>query len=126
MHSEYTKILESDRYRKSGKTPSIISAYLKSLIKRIGGCKYSSEKPSTTKVGVHISSDYSLFTIWTFDGIDNKHDVYRSEDCMKKFCESLREHVIKIINFEKKKMISLTNEQQELHEKTKICKKVRT
>ena len=26
--------------------------------------------------------------IWTFDGMESKHDVYRGEDCMKKFCES--------------------------------------
>ena len=28
---------------------------------------------------------------------------------------------MKVINFEKKKMIPLTNEQQELYKKTKIC-----
>ena len=33
----------------------------------------------------------------------NKHDVYKGKDCMKKFCESLREHAMKIINFIKKK-----------------------
>ena len=38
---------------------------------------------------------------------------------MKKFCESLREHTIKIINFEKKKMVPSTNGQQELHERQK-------
>ena len=32
---------------------------------------------------------------------------------MYTFCESLREHAMKIINFEKKKLIPLTNEQQE-------------
>ena len=26
----------------------------------------------------------------TFDGIENKHNVYRGDDCMKMFCESLR------------------------------------
>ena len=31
---------------------------------------------------------------------------------MKKFCESLREHAMKIDNFEKKKMNLLTKEQQ--------------
>ena len=30
------------------------------------------------------------------------HDVYRDEDCMKKFCESLREQAMRIIKFEKK------------------------
>ena len=32
---------------------------------------------------------------------------------MKTFCESLGEHAIKIINFKKKKMKLLTNEQQD-------------
>ena len=39
---------------------------------------------------------------------------------MKKFCKSLREDTMKINNFEKKKMKSLTNEQQESNQKTKI------
>ena len=43
--------------------------------------------------------------VWTFDGIENKHDVYGGEDCMKTFCESSREHAIKVINFEKKNAI---------------------
>ena len=36
--------------------------------------------------------------------IENKHDVYRGKDCMKKVCEFLREHTMKIINFKKKKI----------------------
>ena len=39
---------------------------------------------------------------------------------MKKFCEPLREHALNKINFEKKKIIPLTNEQLELNEKIKI------
>ena len=39
---------------------------------------------------------------------------------MKKFCESLREHVMKILNFKKKKINLLTNEQQKLYENAKI------
>ena len=42
--------------------------------------------------------------ILSFKSIENKHDVYRGKDCMKKNCEYLREHAIKIINFKKKKM----------------------
>ena len=48
--------------------------------------------------------------------LENKHDVYRGEDCMKRFCESLREHPMKII---KKKL--LTKEQQISYENVKIC-----
>lgn len=53
--------------------------------------------------------------IWTFDGIGNRNDKYRGEDCMKKYFESLREHVIEISNFEKKKMIPSTKEQYDLY-----------
>ena len=44
---------------------------------------------------------------------------------MQKFCEFLREHAMKIINFKKKKMKLLTKEQQESYENAKvsyICK----
>ena len=40
---------------------------------------------------------------------------------MKKFCEFLREHAMKIINFKKKKMKLLTREHQESYEHRKIC-----
>ena len=54
-----------------------------------------------------------MSTIWTFEGIENNHDVCRGKDSMKKFCISLRELAIKIITFEKKKMMPLTNEEYE-------------
>ena len=39
---------------------------------------------------------------------------------MKRSCESLREHEMKIINFRQKKIKSLTKEQQESYENVKI------
>ena len=53
--------------------------------------------------------------------IENKYDVCRSKDDMEKFIESLREHVMKVINFKKKQMKSLTKEQQKSYENGKIC-----
>ena len=41
--------------------------------------------------------------ILSFKNIENNHDVYRDKDCMKQFCESLREYAMKITNFKKKK-----------------------
>ena len=38
----------------------------------------------------------------------------------KTFCQSLREHSMKIINFKKKKMKLLTKEQEESYENAKI------
>ena len=43
-----------------------------------------------------------MFAISSFKSIENKHDVWRDNDCMKKFCESLRDHAMKIIIFFKK------------------------
>ena len=45
----------------------------------------------------------------SFKDIKNKHDVYSSEDCMKKFCECLETHKRRITNFKKKKMQLLKN-----------------
>ena len=40
---------------------------------------------------------------------------------MKKFCKDLREHSTKIINYEKKKMISLTTEEKMHYNKQRVC-----
>ena len=44
-----------------------------------------------------------MSTISSPKSIENKHNVGRGKYCMKKFCESLREHEMEITNFEKKK-----------------------
>ena len=59
-----------------------------------------------------------MSTIWTFDSIENNNDVCTGKDYMKMICESLKEHVMKITNFENKKIVPLTNEQQKSYEKT--------
>ena len=50
-----------------------------------------------------------MSTISSLKRIENKHDVYRGKDCMKKFWEPLRDHAMEIISFKKKKMKFLTN-----------------
>ena len=52
---------------------------------------------------------------------ENKHTSYRGEDCMKNFCTSLREHATNVINFEKKKMLSLTKKMLKLHQDVTEC-----
>ena len=53
-----------------------------------------------------------MSTISSFTKIENKHDVHRGKDYIKKFCEFLREHAMETINFRKKKMKLLTKVQQ--------------
>ena len=59
--------------------------------------------------------------ISSFKSLENKHDVYRGKDCLKKFCRSLIGQAMEIINFKKKKIKLLTNEQQKPYEIVKIC-----
>ena len=54
-----------------------------------------------------------------FNNIENRYTLYHGEDCMKKFCESLREHTKTIIDFEKIKMLFLTKEELESHQMQK-------
>ena len=92
LPSEDTKILEFSQYQKSDKAPFIIYADLKCLVEKIDWCKNNPENLSTTKVGEHILSGFSMSTISSFKSIESKHDVGRGKDCMKNFCESLRAH----------------------------------
>ena len=101
MPAQDAKTLEFNECLKSDKMPYIINADLESMIKRIDECKNNLEKSSTTKIGEHIPCGYSIYTMYT------------EVKTMKKICESLREHAMEIINFEKKKMIPVTKEQRE-------------
>ena len=106
MPSEDIKILEFNQNQKSDKAPFVIYAYLECLIETIDGCKNNPEKSSTTKVSKHIPAGFSVSTISSFRSIEDKHDVYRGKDCMKKYCESLRKHAMRIIYFLKNEVIS--------------------
>ena len=47
--------------------------------------------------------------------------LYIAEECMKKFCDSLKEHAKDIIDFEKRKMLPLTKEELKPHKNAKEC-----
>ena len=65
---------------------------------------------STAKADENIPSGFSMSTVSSFNGIENHHDVYRGKNCMKTFCESLREHAMEIVN---EKIKLFTKEQQQ-------------
>ena len=83
-------------------------------------CHNNPEKLSTTKINKHTLSAYSLFTQCSFDTTKNKLGYHRGKNCMKNFYVDLREHAIKIINYEKKEMVPLTKKKKR---KSMISKK---
>ena len=106
---------------KSMKLPFVIYADLECLLEKMSTCINNPNESSTTKINKHVPSGYSIFTHCSFDESKNKLNYYRKDDCMNKFCKDLREHVTKIITYEKKKMITLTTEEKIYHNKEKIC-----
>ena len=107
---------------KSIKIPFTIYADLECLLEKMSTCQNDPNKSSTTKINKQ-PSGYSIFTYCLFDELKNKINYYRGDDCMKKFCKDFREHSTKIINYEKKKMISLTTEEKIHYNKQKVCYK---
>ena len=85
MPSEETKILEFNQFQKSDKVPFIYADF-ECLIEKSDRCKNNPEISSTTNVGKHIPSIFSMSAISSFKSIENKHDTYRGKDFMKKFC----------------------------------------
>ena len=121
MPSEETYMSEFNQYHKPDKTSQIIYKDLESLIEKIDKCKNNPGELSTTKLSEHIPSGFSTSTILLFKDTENKHDEYRDKDCKRNFRQSLREHAMKIINFEKKKMKLLANEQLKTYKNPNIC-----
>ena len=85
-------------------------------------CHNNLEKSSTTKINEHRASGYSMFTQCSFDATKNKLDFYRGKDCMERFWKDLKEHVLKIIDHEKKKeMIPLTYKENKSYKMQEVC-----
>ena len=103
MPSEDTKILEFNQYQESDKAPFAIYADFECLIEKIDRCKNNPENSCTKQAGENFPSVFSISKISSFKSTENKYDLHGGKDCMKKFCESLREHTMEIIDFNNKK-----------------------
>ena len=77
----------------------------------------------TEKKAIHKPAGYSSVMCCSFDKAKNEQKYHRGKDCMKRFCEDLKEQVKKIINHKMKAMIpnALANEEKESHESQEIC-----
>ena len=120
MPNEDNKIIKYNEGEKSVRSPFIIYADLECLLEKINTCYNNAKELSTSEINKHTPSGYLLFTHCSFDKTKNKLDYYRGDDCMEKFCKDLREHATKI-NYEKKKMMSLTTKEEKNHNKQKVC-----
>ena len=103
------------------KVPFVIYADLECLLEKMCICINNPNESSTTKINKYIPSGHSIFTSYSFDESKNKSNYYRGDDCIKRFCKDLQEHAIKIINYEKKKIIPLTAEEKINYNDQEVC-----
>ena len=121
MPNEDNKILKHNHGGKSLKAPFMIYADLECLLEKCIPVKIILKNLIQRKKTKHIPSGYSLLTNCSFDERKNKLHCYRCEDCMERFCEDLRDQAMKIINYEEKEMIPLTDKENKSYEKQKVC-----
>ena len=121
MPTKDNNIIKYSRGERSIKLPFVVYTDLECLLEKMSTCYNNPEESSTTKINKHTPSGYSIFTHCSFDKSKSKLNYYRGEDCMTKFCKDLREHATKIINYEKKGMITLTKKEEENYNNQKVC-----
>ena len=121
MPTKDNNIIKYNHGEKSMKVPLIIYADLECLFEKMSICINNPNESSTTKINKHTPSGYSMFTSCSFNESKNKLNYYTDKVCMKKFCKDLKEHATRIINYEKKKIIPLTKEENINYNDQKVC-----
>ena len=117
MPKKDNRIVKYNHGEKSMKVPFAIYADLECLLEKINSCQNNLEISSAAKTNMHTPSGYSSFTNCSFDSTKRKLNCYGAKDCMERFCKDLKEDITKMINYEEKEMIPLTDKENESYEK---------
>ena len=126
MPTKNNKTLKYNHGEKSLKVLFTIYGDLECLLIKQKSCQNDPNESYTERKAIHEPCGYALTLVSSFDSKQNKHSFYRGKDCIKKFCSDLKDLAIKIINYEEKEMIPLTdneNKSYEEQEKCHICQK---
>ena len=111
MPTEDNNAIKYSHGEKSLKAPWVIYVDFECLLIKQQSCQNNPNDSYIEKKSIHEACGYSTDLVSSFDSKQYKHGYYRGRDFTKKFCEDLKEHVIKIINLFKKDMIPLTDEE---------------
>ena len=99
----------------------IIYVDIECLLVKIDSCENSDTNSYIENKLLHVPSGYSIITCYSFHKSLNEQKYYRRADCMQKFSPDLKEIFIKLINYEQKPMIPLTDQEKEAYDKEKVC-----
>ena len=84
-------------------------------------CNNNPEESYTEKKVKHKPSGWSRVTCFSFNKSKTEWNYYREKDCMERFGKDLSDQAMKIINYKKKEIIPLTNDEKESYENQKVC-----
>ena len=121
MPNVNNKILKYNYGEKSLKAPFLISFDNEVLLPKMSFSQNNPKKSYTEKKSKHIPSGCAWSLTCSFDLTKNKHGYFRGEDCIKSLREKFKELTLKIINYEEKEMIPLTEEEKEVYKRQEVC-----
>ena len=114
-------ILKCSLGDKSLKAPFTIYADLECLLKKEQSCQSNPKNSYTQTKAKHKPLGHSLSLICSFDETKNRHNFFRRKDCIKRFCNDLKELATEIINYEEKEITLLKDQEITLYESQKVC-----
>ena len=62
-----------------------------------------------------------MLTKCLFEKKEDKLDYYRGKNCIEKLCKKLKVRAMKVINYEKKEMLLLTDDENKSYEEQEAC-----
>ena len=121
MPTKDNKTLKYNYGEKSLKAQFTIYTDLECLLIKEQSCQSNPKESYTERKAKHEPSGYALSLICSFNSNENKRNVYRGRDCIEEFCKDLKELATKIIDYEEKDMITLTDNENKFYEEQKEC-----
>ena len=119
MPIKFNKFLKYNHGEKSLKTPFIIYVDLECLLLKQQICQNNPNESYTERKAIYEPCGYSLDLVCSFDLREEKKNLYRGKDCIKRYCSELKELGTKEINYEQKEMTPLTDDENKYYKQQK-------
>ena len=121
MPTKSNKILKYDHGEKSLRTSFLIYADLECLLLKQKSCQNNPNKSYIERKAIDEPCVYAISLVSSFDSEQNAQSFYRGKDFIKRVCCKLKELGTKVVNYEKKDMIPLTDNENNYYKDQERC-----
>ena len=119
MPSKNKNILKYNHGEKSLKVANLIYFDIETLSIKNHSSQNNPEQSYAEKKTTHEACGFSMTLVRSYN--KNEYRTYTGKDCMEKFCKDFKTLAMEVINYEKKEMIPLADEQNNYYESRKNC-----